>query len=83
MMEVQQQHQSAGCGPLDFSRRGVAEASAFRLVKPKQLASLQVQQTHQETNNNNNNNESLQVEGTRLGSDSDGEYKRSFITLVY
>ncbi|CAB0040172.1 unnamed protein product [Trichogramma brassicae] len=38
MMEVQQ---VSGVGPLDFSRRGVAEASAFRLVKPKQLASLQ------------------------------------------
>ncbi|XP_063977155.1 zinc finger protein Gfi-1b-like isoform X1 [Diachasmimorpha longicaudata] len=49
MMEVQQQHSPVGVGPLDFSRRGVAEASAFRVVKPKQSNAM----AHQtETNNN-------------------------------
>lgn len=81
-MEVQQQHSPAGVGPLDFSRRGVAEASAFRVVKPKQLLQQQSPQhqlqrnennnnTNQNNNNiNNNNNESLQ-ESTRLAVDSE------------
>lgn len=56
MMEVQQQHSPVGVGPLDFSRRGVAEASAFRVVKPKQPSSLVQQQSSlPETNNNNEN----------------------------
>ena len=55
-MEVQQQHSPVGVGPLDFSRRGVAEASAFRVVKPKQSASSLVHQQalSPETNNNEN-----------------------------
>lgn len=56
-MEVQQQHSPVGVGPLDFSRRGVAEASAFRVVKPKQSASSLVvhqQALSPETNNNEN-----------------------------
>lgn len=61
MMEVQQQHSPAVVGPLDFSRRGVAEASAFRVVKPKQSSTnhLHQQNISPETNNNddNNNNE--------------------------
>ncbi|XP_074095712.1 uncharacterized protein LOC141525210 isoform X2 [Cotesia typhae] len=59
MMEVQQQHSPVVVGPLDFSRRGVAEASAFRVVKPKQPFSIVNQQTISENNNNNhttNNN---------------------------
>lgn len=61
-MEVQQQHSPVGVGPLDFSRRGVAEASAFRVVKPKQPpASLAHQQSHTaETNNNDNHQENTQ-----------------------
>ncbi|XP_016841853.1 B-cell CLL/lymphoma 6 member B protein [Nasonia vitripennis] len=63
MMEVQQQHSPAGVGPLDFSRRGVAEASAFRVVKPKQLPQVvannaQGQQAQTETNNNESPQES-------------------------
>ena len=56
MMEVQQQHSPVGVGPLDFSRRAVAEASAFRVVKPKQSASSLVHQQalSPETNNNEN-----------------------------
>ena len=63
MMEVQQQHSPVGVGPLDFSRRGVAEASAFRVVKPKQtINSLVHQQVHApETNNNENHQEHTQV----------------------
>ncbi|XP_029052173.2 zinc finger protein 358-like [Osmia bicornis bicornis] len=63
MMEVQQQHSPVGVGPLDFSRRGVAEASAFRVVKPKQTASSLVHQQalSPETNNNENLQESPQV----------------------
>jgi len=54
-MEVQQQHSPVGVGPLDFSRRGVAEASAFRVVKPKQPA------LPPETNNNENLQENSQI----------------------
>ena len=63
MMEVQQQHSPVGVGPLDFSRRGVAEASAFRVVKPKQSASSLVHQQalSPETNNNENLQENPQV----------------------
>lgn len=62
MMEIQQQHSPVGVGPLDFSRRGVAEASAFRVVKPKQPASLIHQQSLlSETNNNENLQESPQA----------------------
>lgn len=62
-MEVQQQHSPVGVGPLDFSRRGVAEASAFRVVKPKQPASSLVHQQPlpQETNNNENLQENPQI----------------------
>ena len=62
-MEVQQQHSPVGVGPLDFSRRGVAEASAFRVVKPKQSASSLVHQQalSPETNNNENLQENPQV----------------------
>jgi len=63
MMEVQQQHSPVGVGPLDFSRRGVAEASAFRVVKPKQPASSLVHQQPlpPETNNNENLQENSQI----------------------
>lgn len=63
MMEVQQQHSPVGVGPLDFSRRGVAEASAFRVVKPKQAASSLVHQQSLplEANNNENFQENPQV----------------------
>lgn len=63
MMEVQQQHSPVGVGPLDFSRRGVAEASAFRVVKPKQPASSLVHQQPlpPETNNNENLQENPQI----------------------
>lgn len=63
MMEVQQQHSPVGVGPLDFSRRGVAEASAFRVVKPKQPASSLVHQQPlpPETNNNENVQENPQI----------------------
>ncbi|XP_015610533.1 zinc finger protein Gfi-1 isoform X2 [Cephus cinctus] len=63
MMEVQQQHSPVGVGPLDFSRRGAAEASAFRVVKPKQPPSSLVhpQPLQQETNNNENHQENPQV----------------------
>ncbi|XP_051158222.1 zinc finger protein Gfi-1b-like [Leptopilina boulardi] len=62
MMEIQQQHSPVGVGPLDFSRRGVAEASAFRVVKPKQPTSLIHQQSLlAETNNNENLQESPQL----------------------
>lgn len=63
MMEVQQQHSPVGVGPLDFSRRGVAEASAFRVVKPKQPPTSHAhQQSHQnETNNNENHQEHTQL----------------------
>ncbi|XP_003494657.1 fez family zinc finger protein 2-like isoform X1 [Bombus impatiens] len=63
MMEVQQQHSPVGVGPLDFSRRGVAEASAFRVVKPKQSASSLVHQQalSPETNNNENLQENPQI----------------------
>ncbi|XP_014615159.1 PREDICTED: zinc finger protein 768-like isoform X1 [Polistes canadensis] len=63
MMEVQQQHSPVGVGPLDFSRRGVAETSAFRVVKPKQPASSLVHQqvASPETNNNENLQENSQV----------------------
>lgn len=62
-MEVQQQHSPVGVGPLDFSRRGVAEASAFRVVKPKQPASSLVHQQPlpPETNNNENLQENPQI----------------------
>lgn len=62
-MEVQQQHSPVGVGPLDFSRRGVAEASAFRVVKPKQSASSLVHQQalSPETNNNENLQENPQI----------------------
>lgn len=77
MMEVQQQHSpAAGVGPLDFSRRGVAEASAFRVVKPKQGPVVSSPEGHsprilqQETNNNENVH--LQ-ENTRLTGDNEGE----------
>ena len=52
-----------GVGPLDFSRRGVAEASAFRVVKPKQPASSLVHQQPlpPETNNNENLQENPQI----------------------
>ncbi|XP_008543428.1 zinc finger protein 547 [Microplitis demolitor] len=56
MMEIQQQHSPVVVGPLDFSRRGVAEASAFRVVKPKQSSSIVNQQNIIPENNNNNNN---------------------------
>ncbi|KAF7392504.1 hypothetical protein HZH66_008337 [Vespula vulgaris] len=64
MMEVQQQHSPVGVGPLDFSRRGVAETSAFRVVKPKQPTSSLVHQqavSSPETNNNENLQENSQV----------------------
>lgn len=63
MMEVQQQHSPVCVGPLDFSRRGVAEASAFRVVKPKQPPSSFVnQQPHtNETNNNQNIQEHTRI----------------------
>lgn len=63
MMEVQQQHSPVGVGPLDFSRRGVAEASAFRVVKPKQApSSLANQQTLvPETKNNNEGREHTRI----------------------
>ncbi|XP_054010315.1 fez family zinc finger protein 2-like isoform X3 [Hylaeus anthracinus] len=63
MMEVQQQHSPVGVGPLDFSRRGVAEASAFRVVKPKQTASSLVHQQalSPEANNNEHLQESQQI----------------------
>ena len=76
-MEVQQQHSPAGVGPLDFSRRGVAEASAFRVVKPKQLAQMPQQQQQQAQPQGHgqqeeaNNNESLQ-ENTRLPIETEG-----------
>lgn len=61
-MEIQQQHSPVGVGPLDFSRRGVAEASAFRVVKPKQPTSLIHQQSLlPETNNNENLQETTQI----------------------
>ncbi|XP_046482620.1 uncharacterized protein [Neodiprion pinetum] len=60
MMEVQQQHSPVGVGPLDFSRRGVAEASAFRIVKPKQPPSAMPHQQSLPTETNNNNNENAQ-----------------------
>ncbi|XP_034951474.1 zinc finger protein 70-like [Chelonus insularis] len=56
MMEVQQQHSPVGVGPLDFSRRGVAEASAFRVVKPKQPPSSLVHQQPLVPEANNNEN---------------------------
>ncbi|KAK0077832.1 hypothetical protein PV325_003400 [Microctonus aethiopoides] len=62
-MEVQQQHSPVCVGPLDFSRRGVAEASAFRVVKPKQPPSSFVNQ--QPHTNETNNNENIQ-EHTRI-----------------
>ncbi|XP_058794096.1 zinc finger protein 316-like isoform X2 [Phymastichus coffea] len=87
MMEVQQQHSPAGVGPLDFSRRGVAEASAFRLVKPKQPV-----QVHQpagqphgapEANNNTsnvNNNDNAQ-DTSRLSVDEGCEVRLVFPRL--
>ncbi|XP_012289090.1 zinc finger protein Gfi-1b [Orussus abietinus] len=62
MMEIQQRHSPVGVGPLDFSRRGVAEASAFRVVKPKQLSSALVHRQNLPTEANNNDfNESPQI----------------------
>lgn len=61
---MQQQHSPVGVGPLDFSRRGVAETSAFRVVKPKQPTSSLVHQqavSSPETNNNENLQENSQV----------------------
>lgn len=73
MMEVQQQHSPVGVGPLDFSRRGVAEASAFRVVKPKQPASSLVHQ--QSLPPETNNNENLQ-ENPQIPIDSEGKVFR-------
>ena len=70
MMEVQQQHSPVGVGPLDFSRRGVAEASAFRVVKPKQPSPLIHQQS---LLSETNNNENLQ-ENPQIPSEIDGEH---------
>lgn len=69
-MEVQQQHSPVGVGPLDFSRRGVAEASAFRVVKPKQPTSSLVHQ--QPLPPETNNNENLQ-ENPQIPIDAEGE----------
>lgn len=88
MMEVQQQHSPVGVGPLDFSRRGVAEASAFRVVKPKQPASSLVHQ--QPLPPETNNNENLQ-ENPQIPIDSEGkvfrmisrEFKILIIAMVY
>lgn len=71
-MEVQQQHSPVGVGPLDFSRRGVAEASAFRVVKPKQASALVHQQALSPEANNNENlqeNPQLPVETDGKGND--------------
>ncbi|KAK0092209.1 hypothetical protein PV326_001935, partial [Microctonus aethiopoides] len=68
-MEVQQQHSPVCVGPLDFSRRGVAEASAFRVVKPKQPPSSFVNQ--QPHTNETNNNENIQ-EHTRIPIETPG-----------
>lgn len=70
MMEVQQQHSPVGVGPLDFSRRGVAEASAFRVVKPKQAVPSLVHQ--QALSPEANNNEHLQ-ENPQLSVEAEGE----------
>lgn len=86
-MEVQQQHSPVGVGPLDFSRRGVAEASAFRVVKPKQPASSLVHQ--QPLPPETNNNENLQ-ENPQIPIDSEGkkfvewfvEFKLLAITII-
>jgi len=79
MMEVQQQHSPVGVGPLDFSRRGVAEASAFRVVKPKQPASSLVHQ--QPLPPETNNNENLQ-ENPQIPVDAEGKSERSDDVIV-
>lgn len=78
-MEVQQQHSPVGVGPLDFSRRGVAEASAFRVVKPKQPASSLVHQ--QALPPETNNNENLQ-ENPQIPIDAEGK-NHQIISVVY
>lgn len=82
-MEVQQQHSPVGVGPLDFSRRGVAEASAFRVVKPKQSASsLVVHQQALSPETNNNNENSLQ-ENPQIPVETEGKRRGVRYRYIY
>lgn len=73
MMEVQQRHSPVGVGPLDFSRRGIAETSAFRVVKPKQTQFGHQPAIPPEANNN----EKLQ-DNPQIPVKNEGTFRFSF-----